>query len=147
MICLCLISSCCVPVVRLKGEENTVMRDYVLPDFSTIKKGFCKVRKHHLSPDLTAHLTDMAAALGPLSVAQRGDGLQREVQNGGADPQAGQRALCCPWNALPPVWHRHPGDGNPRGHRGLHPVPTRRSDMFPHFSLCYRISACMWTFN
>lgn len=28
---------------RLKGEENTVMVDYVLPDFSTIKKGFCKV--------------------------------------------------------------------------------------------------------
>lgn len=30
-------------VCRMKGEENTVMRDYVLPDFSTIKKGFCKV--------------------------------------------------------------------------------------------------------
>lgn len=30
----------------MKGEENTVMRDYVLPDFSSIKKGFCKVRKH-----------------------------------------------------------------------------------------------------
>lgn len=29
---------------RMKGEENTVMRDYVLPDFSAIKKGFCKVR-------------------------------------------------------------------------------------------------------
>lgn len=28
---------------RLKGEDNTVMIDYVLPDFSTIKKGFCKV--------------------------------------------------------------------------------------------------------
>lgn len=28
---------------RLKGEDNTVMRDYVLPDFSSIKKGFCKV--------------------------------------------------------------------------------------------------------
>lgn len=28
----------------MKGEENTVMRDYVLPDFSSIKKGFCKVR-------------------------------------------------------------------------------------------------------
>ena len=27
----------------MKGEENTVMIDYVLPDFSTIKKGFCKV--------------------------------------------------------------------------------------------------------
>ncbi|XP_051889667.1 actin-related protein 6 [Pristis pectinata] len=27
---------------QLKGEGNTVMRDYVLPDFSTIKKGFCK---------------------------------------------------------------------------------------------------------
>lgn len=33
-------------VVRLKGEENTVMQDYVLPDFSTIKKGFCKVSEH-----------------------------------------------------------------------------------------------------
>lgn len=33
-------------VVRMKGEENSVMRDYVLPDFSSIKKGFCKVRKH-----------------------------------------------------------------------------------------------------
>lgn len=32
-------------VVRMKGEENSVMRDYVLPDFSSIKKGFCKVRK------------------------------------------------------------------------------------------------------
>ncbi|KAM9072628.1 actin-related protein 6 isoform 3-T3 [Megaptera novaeangliae] len=30
---------------RLKGEENTVMVDYVLPDFSTIKKGFCKPRE------------------------------------------------------------------------------------------------------
>ncbi|KAL0611017.1 Actin-related protein 6, partial [Plecturocebus cupreus] len=30
---------------RLKGEENTVMIDYVLPDFSTIKKGFCKPRE------------------------------------------------------------------------------------------------------
>ncbi|KAF3706028.1 Actin-related protein 6 [Channa argus] len=29
-------------VAQLKGEENTVMRDYVLPDFSSIKKGFCK---------------------------------------------------------------------------------------------------------
>lgn len=27
---------------QLKGEENTVMKDYVLPDFSSIKKGFCK---------------------------------------------------------------------------------------------------------
>lgn len=32
-------------VFRMKGEENTVMRDYVLPDFSSIKKGFCKVRR------------------------------------------------------------------------------------------------------
>lgn len=32
-------------VIRMKGEENSVMRDYVLPDFSSIKKGFCKVRK------------------------------------------------------------------------------------------------------
>ncbi|KAE8615181.1 hypothetical protein XENTR_v10008435 [Xenopus tropicalis] len=30
---------------RLKGEENSVMVDYVLPDFSTIKKGFCKPRE------------------------------------------------------------------------------------------------------
>ncbi|GAB5574134.1 actin-related protein 6 [Prionailurus iriomotensis] len=29
-------------IAKLKGEENTVMIDYVLPDFSTIKKGFCK---------------------------------------------------------------------------------------------------------
>jgi len=28
----------------MKGEDNTVVRDYVLPDFSSIKKGFCKVR-------------------------------------------------------------------------------------------------------
>lgn len=34
--------------VRAKGEENTVMRDYVLPDFSSIKKGFCKVRAPQL---------------------------------------------------------------------------------------------------
>ena len=33
----------------MKGEENTVMKDYVLPDFSSIKKGFCKVRKHLLA--------------------------------------------------------------------------------------------------
>lgn len=33
---------------RLKGEENTVMIDYVLPDFSTIKKGFCKVNSETL---------------------------------------------------------------------------------------------------
>ncbi|XP_049579355.1 actin-related protein 6 isoform X1 [Syngnathus scovelli] len=29
-------------VAQLKGLDNTVMRDYVLPDFSGIKKGFCK---------------------------------------------------------------------------------------------------------
>ncbi|XP_029009862.1 actin-related protein 6 isoform X2 [Betta splendens] len=32
-------------IAQMKGEENTVMRDYVLPDFSTIKKGFCKPRE------------------------------------------------------------------------------------------------------
>ncbi|KAG7232222.1 hypothetical protein INR49_009415 [Caranx melampygus] len=32
-------------VAQMKGEENTVMRDYVLPDFSSIKKGFCKPRE------------------------------------------------------------------------------------------------------
>ncbi|XP_058045857.1 actin-related protein 6 isoform X2 [Ahaetulla prasina] len=31
-------------IAKLK-EENTVMLDYVLPDFSTIKKGFCKPRE------------------------------------------------------------------------------------------------------
>lgn len=29
-------------IAQMKGEENSVMRDYVLPDFSSIKKGFCK---------------------------------------------------------------------------------------------------------
>uniref|UniRef100_A0AAQ4PG50 Actin-related protein 6 n=2 Tax=Gasterosteus aculeatus aculeatus TaxID=481459 RepID=A0AAQ4PG50_GASAC len=29
-------------VSQLKGGENTVVKDYVLPDFSSIKKGFCK---------------------------------------------------------------------------------------------------------
>ncbi|KAH0500142.1 Actin-related protein 6, partial [Microtus ochrogaster] len=32
-------------IAKLKGEDNTVMIDYVLPDFSTIKKGFCKPRE------------------------------------------------------------------------------------------------------
>uniref|UniRef100_A0A3B4E8B2 Actin-related protein 6 n=1 Tax=Pygocentrus nattereri TaxID=42514 RepID=A0A3B4E8B2_PYGNA len=32
-------------IAQLKGEENMVMRDYVLPDFSSIKKGFCKPRE------------------------------------------------------------------------------------------------------
>lgn len=32
-------------IAQLKGEENSVMRDYVLPDFSSIKKGFCKPRE------------------------------------------------------------------------------------------------------
>uniref|UniRef100_A0A8D3D7L3 Actin-related protein 6 n=1 Tax=Scophthalmus maximus TaxID=52904 RepID=A0A8D3D7L3_SCOMX len=32
-------------VAQMKGEENTVMMDYVLPDFSSIKKGFCKPRE------------------------------------------------------------------------------------------------------
>ncbi|XP_008410839.1 actin-related protein 6 [Poecilia reticulata] len=32
-------------MAQMKGEENTVMRDYVLPDFSAIKKGFCKPRE------------------------------------------------------------------------------------------------------
>ncbi|KAK3564712.1 hypothetical protein QTP86_024889, partial [Hemibagrus guttatus] len=32
-------------IAQLKGEENLVMRDYVLPDFSSIKKGFCKPRE------------------------------------------------------------------------------------------------------
>ncbi|XP_068452640.1 actin-related protein 6 isoform X1 [Clinocottus analis] len=29
-------------VSQMKGEENTVVRDYVLPDYSSIRKGFCK---------------------------------------------------------------------------------------------------------
>ncbi|MEE6480021.1 hypothetical protein FKM82_012432 [Ascaphus truei] len=33
-------------LAKLKGEDNSLMVDYVLPDFSTIKKGFCKV--HYL---------------------------------------------------------------------------------------------------
>lgn len=32
-------------MAQQKGEENSVMRDYVLPDFSSIKKGFCKPRE------------------------------------------------------------------------------------------------------
>uniref|UniRef100_A0A8C4PWY1 Actin related protein 6 n=2 Tax=Eptatretus burgeri TaxID=7764 RepID=A0A8C4PWY1_EPTBU len=32
-------------VAQLKGEENTILTDYVLPDFSTIRKGYCKERK------------------------------------------------------------------------------------------------------
>ncbi|XP_008309590.1 actin-related protein 6 [Cynoglossus semilaevis] len=32
-------------IAQLKGEENTLMTDYVLPDFTTIKKGFCKPRE------------------------------------------------------------------------------------------------------
>uniref|UniRef100_A0A3Q3AGE7 Actin related protein 6 n=1 Tax=Kryptolebias marmoratus TaxID=37003 RepID=A0A3Q3AGE7_KRYMA len=32
-------------IAQLKGEDNTLLRDYVLPDFSTIKKGFCKPRE------------------------------------------------------------------------------------------------------
>uniref|UniRef100_A0A3Q3M6Y1 Actin-related protein 6 n=1 Tax=Mastacembelus armatus TaxID=205130 RepID=A0A3Q3M6Y1_9TELE len=32
-------------IAQMKGEENAVMRDYVLPDFSSIKKGFCKPRE------------------------------------------------------------------------------------------------------
>ncbi|KPP69784.1 ARP6 actin-related protein 6-like [Scleropages formosus] len=32
-------------MAQLKGEENTLMRDYVLPDFSSIKKGYCKPRE------------------------------------------------------------------------------------------------------
>ncbi|CAL8291888.1 unnamed protein product [Boreogadus saida] len=34
---------------QLKGEANTVMRDYVLPDFSSIRKGFCKAPEDMLS--------------------------------------------------------------------------------------------------
>lgn len=29
-------------IAQLKGEENTILRDYVLPDFSSIRKGYCK---------------------------------------------------------------------------------------------------------
>ncbi|XP_028307095.1 actin-related protein 6 isoform X1 [Gouania willdenowi] len=32
-------------LAQMKGEENTLMRDYVLPDFSSIRKGFCKPRE------------------------------------------------------------------------------------------------------
>ncbi|KAG9490571.1 hypothetical protein GDO78_006089 [Eleutherodactylus coqui] len=32
-------------VAKLKGEDNSLMVDYVLPDFSTIKKGFVKPRE------------------------------------------------------------------------------------------------------
>lgn len=42
-------------VGRMKGEENSVLRDYVLPDFSSIKKGFCKVRKHFPVFELWLH--------------------------------------------------------------------------------------------
>ncbi|XP_040895245.1 actin-related protein 6 isoform X1 [Toxotes jaculatrix] len=35
-------------IAQMKGEENSVMRDYVLPDFSSIKKGFCKPREEML---------------------------------------------------------------------------------------------------
>uniref|UniRef100_A0A8C5AND0 Actin-related protein 6 n=1 Tax=Gadus morhua TaxID=8049 RepID=A0A8C5AND0_GADMO len=34
---------------QMKGEANTVMRDYVLPDFSSIRKGFCKAPEDMLS--------------------------------------------------------------------------------------------------
>lgn len=59
--------------------------------------------------------------------ATRGDGFQWKVQDRRADLAVGKRALCCSWDALPPGRHRHPGDGHPGGHRGLHPVPARRS--------------------
>lgn len=45
------------------------MKDYVLPDFSAIKKGFCKVRKHFSNIELSsrpgpvAYLANMAAVL------------------------------------------------------------------------------------
>uniref|UniRef100_A0A3P9H9M9 Actin related protein 6 n=1 Tax=Oryzias latipes TaxID=8090 RepID=A0A3P9H9M9_ORYLA len=32
-------------IAQLRGEDNDLMRDYVLPDFSAIKKGFCKPRE------------------------------------------------------------------------------------------------------
>ncbi|MEQ2244735.1 Actin- protein 6, partial [Ilyodon furcidens] len=32
-------------IAQMKAEENPIMRDYVLPDFSSIKKGFCKPRE------------------------------------------------------------------------------------------------------
>ncbi|KAK7121481.1 hypothetical protein R3I93_022541 [Phoxinus phoxinus] len=32
-------------IAQFKGEDNMVMKDYVLPDFSSIKKGFCKPRE------------------------------------------------------------------------------------------------------
>lgn len=131
-------------VVRLKGEENTVMRDYVLPDFSSIKKGFCKVRRHLKRVSswvpITERLIQWTCPHCP--PASRGDGLQWKVQDRRADPEAGQRALCCPRDALPPVRHRHPGDGHPRGHRALHPVPARRSAVSPaaHLVLlCYSV--------
>ena len=59
--------------------------------------------------------------------ATRGDGLQWKVQDRRADLEVGKWALCCSWDALPPGRHRHPGDGHPGGHRGLYPVPARRS--------------------
>lgn len=52
----------------MKGEENTVMRDYVLPDFSSIKKGFCKVRKHPWIVVIQRHLCSGPTA--PFSVHQ-----------------------------------------------------------------------------
>lgn len=130
-----------VSVVRMKGEENSVMRDYVLPDFSSIKKGFCKVR------ELFFRISDCRATCQSQSdvlfskhcccthrsssacpPATRGDGLQRKVQDRRADPEAGQWALCCPWDALPPIRYWHPGDGHPRGHCAFYPVSARRWD-------------------
>ncbi|EMP28331.1 Actin-related protein 6, partial [Chelonia mydas] len=52
-------------IAKLKGEENTVMIDYVLPDFSTIKKGFCK-QSGVTSPETTQgtpSLTPVTAGL------------------------------------------------------------------------------------
>ena len=31
------------PIYRLKGAKNTVVRDYVLPDYTHIKRGYVKV--------------------------------------------------------------------------------------------------------
>ena len=32
-------------IARKKGNDNTILRDYILPDFTTIKRGFLRSRE------------------------------------------------------------------------------------------------------
>jgi len=53
-------------VSKKKGKENTVLREYVLPDYTQIKRGYVKVR-HFGSICVIARLSALQIPFGVVS--------------------------------------------------------------------------------